>query len=57
MHHLVLWITAAIVLLGAVLTVSSVGKPRQPITPGSAAITVLIDFGLVVWLIATATGR
>jgi hypothetical protein len=57
MHHLALWITALLLLLGAVSTVCSVGKPRQPLSPGSAAITVLVDFGLVAWLIVTATGR
>jgi len=41
-YFLVVWF-----LIGAVMTVASVGKPRTPTTPLSAAVTVVITLALV----------
>ena len=44
------WALVVILALSAVATISQVGKPRKPITPGVAATAVLIDIGLIVWI-------
>ena len=38
-------------LLGLLLTVNSVGKPRRPVEPISAAIVTAINLGLIVLLL------
>jgi hypothetical protein len=37
------WTLAALMALGALLTVSGVGKPRKPTTGGVAAYVVVMD--------------
>ena len=44
------WTLVIILALSAVATISQVGKPRKPITPGVAATAVLIDIGLIFWI-------
>jgi len=46
-RFLAIWITAS-----ALLTVTAVGKRREPITPGMAAATVLIGAGPVLAVIS-----
>jgi len=38
--------------VGALLTISLIGKPREPLTAGSAAITVLINAAFIasIWI-------
>ena len=36
---------------GALLTVGMVGKPRKPIDPGTAVVTILIHAALIVLLV------
>lgn len=36
------WLIIGFIALGALLTVTLVGKPRKPLTPGAAALTVLV---------------
>ncbi len=45
------WTLVVILALSAVATISQVGKPRKPITPAVAATAVLIDLGLILWVI------
>lgn len=44
-----IWVSAALFALGVVTAVSSVGKPRQPIEPSTAAIIVLLYGGFIFW--------
>lgn len=50
------WILAAYLAVGALLAVASVGKPKQPLTGGTAAVVVLIVAAEVVGLAFVATG-
>lgn len=54
MHTTMLSILIAFLGLGAVATVSLVGKPRKPVTPGVAVASVIINalliVGALVWL-------
>lgn len=48
MSAVVKWTWVAVVLLNIVLTITMVGRPRKPITPGLAA-------GVVLWSLFWAT--
>lgn len=50
------WIMAAWFVVSVVLTPSSVGKVRRPLTGGVAAVTVLISLGFATTLALIATG-
>ena len=43
--------------LSALLTISAIGKPRKPLTSGSAAVTVAILAAFVVVLVLAARGE
>lgn len=45
------WLFIAVMALSAAATVSSIGKPRQPVTTGQAAITVAVDI-VIVFIVA-----
>ena len=45
------WILVAWWLFGTVLVVASVGKPRKPTEPSTAAIVVLINIALIAGLL------
>lgn len=45
------WVIVAWLTLGAILTVTMVGKPRKPTTPGGTAGVVLITAAIVVIII------
>jgi len=47
------WILLAYYALSVLLVVRSVGKPRQPITGGSAAFVIVIA-GVLAWLVVIA---
>lgn len=53
------WFLAAWFMLGAVVTITSIGKPRKPLTPNQAAIVVLLNmvFALGGGLVATGVLR
>jgi hypothetical protein len=40
-------------ILGALLTVGQIGKPRQPTTPSVGVIIVVLDLLLIAGLLAT----
>jgi hypothetical protein len=44
------WILVAILALSSACTIALVGKERRPITPGTAAVSVLINVGLIFWI-------
>lgn len=51
------WILLAIaawLTLGALAVITSIGKPRKQMTPGAAAIVVLIDAAIIVALVLAA---
>lgn len=41
------WLIVALLTFGALSTVASVGKPRQPLTGGVAAFTVLSSGAII----------
>jgi hypothetical protein len=45
--HWTLWIVVGWVALGALLTITQVGKIRPPTTPGVAALTVVFSAVLI----------
>jgi hypothetical protein len=49
-----LYAIAAVIAVGALLSICMIGKPRKPITPGSAAVIVVINAAEVVVLILAA---
>jgi hypothetical protein len=52
-----LYAIAGFLALGAILTISSVGKPRKPITGRVAAATVVIDGLIIAALLIAAAGQ
>lgn len=44
---ILLWILVGFFVLGALTTVSQIGKDRKPITPETAAVVVLGDMLLI----------
>ena len=40
-------------MFGMVVTVTNVGKPRKPLEPGVAAVSAVITFGLIAWLLVS----
>jgi hypothetical protein len=49
-----LYALAAFMGLGALLAVSSIGKPRKPLEPGAAAWVVLFNAGWIVVAVLAA---
>ena len=45
------WFIVGLVALSSLLVIGSVGKPRKPITPGSAATTVAINALFIVLIV------
>lgn len=50
------WILIGLFSFGTVVTVTQVGKPREPITPGSAVVSTLINLALIIALVILGTG-
>lgn len=46
------WVAIAALALGSALNVTGIGKPRRPITPGTA-LSVVIANGLLIWVIVS----
>lgn len=46
------WLIVGFLALGALLTVASVGKPRKPLEPGVATVTVLVNALLIAAILA-----
>lgn len=45
------WVIVGMFALGALITITAVGKPRKPLTPGTAAYVVAVN-ALYIVLIA-----
>lgn len=45
------WIVIGVISLGVLLTVGSVGKPRKPLEPGAAAVSVVLSAALIVTIV------
>ncbi len=43
MHEVVKWVLVALFALGAIATIMQIGKEREPISPGVAALIVTLD--------------
>lgn len=52
----VCWVFVGWYVLSIVLTPASVGKPRQPVTGGQAALSVIIQLAQATALALIATG-
>lgn len=50
---LLLWLCAAFLTFGTLSTIALVGKRREPITPGMAVLTVVIN-GVIVGVLVSA---
>lgn len=50
------WVAVAFFVVGTLATVSMVGKPREPLDGGTAALVVLAN-GLLIWLIVALAER
>lgn len=50
------WVAIAALALGGALNITSIGKPRRPITPGTA-LSVVIANGLLIWAIVSLSER
>lgn len=46
------WLVVAFLLLGALSTVYMVGKPRKPITPGTAVVVVAMQAIIITLIIS-----
>jgi hypothetical protein len=47
------WVIIGFLTLSALLTISSVGKKREPVTPAVAVLTTLFGAGLI-WLVVAS---
>lgn len=47
------WTIAGYLILGALLTVALIGKPRKPIDPATAVLTIAINGALIAGLLVT----
>lgn len=45
------WVMVSMFVIGALVTVNSVGKPRRPVTPGTAAWVLAVNAAYVVLII------
>lgn len=54
MTAILLFILAGWVLLGVAVTITNIGKPREPMLAGGAAVVVFISIATVALLIVAA---
>lgn len=45
------WVLVGLFAIGGMSTISMIGEPRKPITPGVAILTVVIDVIFIIWLL------
>lgn len=45
------WTLVALMALGTLTFISSVGKPRDPVKPTDAVLSALINGGFIAWII------
>jgi len=50
------WVVSGLLLAGMLLTITSVGKPRKPLTAGQAAIVALVDVVLIALVLYSVYG-
>jgi len=50
------WVVSGLFLVGMLLSITSVGKPRKPITAGQAAFVALVDVVLIALVLYSAYG-
>lgn len=43
----ILWVVVAFLVVGTVTSITQIGKPREPLTPGVVATTVVLQ-GLII---------
>jgi hypothetical protein len=49
-----LYVIAGAEALGTLLTIAAIGKPRKPVTGGTAVISVMVTAAVVVFLVLAA---
>lgn len=50
------WVVSGLLFAGMLLTITSVGKPRKPLTAGQAAIVALVDVVFIALVLYSAYG-
>jgi hypothetical protein len=50
------WTIIATLVLGAGIQIATIGRPREPLTPGVVLVTTVLN-GLIVWGIITLATR
>lgn len=48
------WFLVTLLTVNAIATISLIGKPRRPLTPGVAVLAVAIDTAIVVAIVLSA---
>lgn len=48
------WVVVGLLAFNSVVSISLIGKPRRPISPTDAMVSVLVNFGLVLALVLTS---
>ena len=46
------WIIIALYIVSTIVTISSIGKPRAPLTPGVVAVITVINLGVIALVVA-----
>lgn len=49
------WLVVALIAVSSMLTIASIGKPRKPMTSGTAVWVLLVNAALVWAIVAGAT--
>ncbi|RBO73477.1 hypothetical protein [Microbacterium sp. H6] len=52
--QIALWVAAVWMAFSALAVISQIGKPRAPITPGTAIFSLIVTVLIIVTLIAAA---
>lgn len=52
-----IWTQSVICLLGILISIYRAGKPREPLSNGSVAFSVLINIGFILWGAALLTSN
>lgn len=49
---ILVYVLVAVLALGGMSTISMIDKPREPITRGSAILSVVLDVVFIFWLLS-----
>jgi hypothetical protein len=49
------WLLVGLIALGGLLSVGQIGRPREPLTPGTGALIVVLDALLILGVVLVGT--